>query len=427
MPRLDRLNKAFKDNSRIQEVLSFIYEDVLEFHRRAYKFFRRSGTLKSVGAFLMLIDLGWRIFFDATWTSFDSRFKGIIQRLEKHRDLLDKEAVSAQIVEAKAWREKMQYELDRQDIERTSAQFQNALSWLDSRDNQEDNLDRYLEHTTLDTCNWIVDKPKMESWLENDNEKHVLWLRGIPGAGKQIRPRELLLRPKKPLGKSTLAAYICQHIRTRAKHRLLFHFCTTVGVDQNYQSQMLKSLISQLLRLEQGLSIYVLQKYVYKGLTPSISQLKLLLQDMLLSSSSIRLIIDGLDEWDEKDQGKVLSSLFPIARTEASCICKVMLVSRETPTIERLLRKKPTIDLGKEQGSVNSSIRRFVEVSMIDVREKFEEHEEHLIDKIMCRIVEKAGGMFLWVKLIMDGLLEVHSMRELEIAVDDLPAGLKAM
>ena len=44
LPRLDRLATAFKDNYDFQQVLAGVYSDILLFHERAYKFFRRKGT-----------------------------------------------------------------------------------------------------------------------------------------------------------------------------------------------------------------------------------------------------------------------------------------------------------------------------------------------------------------------------------------------
>jgi hypothetical protein len=43
LPRFDRLSAAFERKPEFQLVLADVYVDILEFHRRAYKFFRRSG------------------------------------------------------------------------------------------------------------------------------------------------------------------------------------------------------------------------------------------------------------------------------------------------------------------------------------------------------------------------------------------------
>ena len=43
MPRFDKLTKAFKADPQFLQVMGHFYQDLLEFHRRAYKFFRRRG------------------------------------------------------------------------------------------------------------------------------------------------------------------------------------------------------------------------------------------------------------------------------------------------------------------------------------------------------------------------------------------------
>ena len=45
MPQFDRLESAFNDDPRFRMVLAMVYGDIVEFHRRAYKFFRRRGKL----------------------------------------------------------------------------------------------------------------------------------------------------------------------------------------------------------------------------------------------------------------------------------------------------------------------------------------------------------------------------------------------
>lgn len=45
MPRFDKLNAAFKDNDDLQQVMGLFYSDIMEFHGRAYKFFRQRGEL----------------------------------------------------------------------------------------------------------------------------------------------------------------------------------------------------------------------------------------------------------------------------------------------------------------------------------------------------------------------------------------------
>lgn len=48
LPRFDRLSEALKDRADFQDVLAVFYCDILEFHRRAYKFFRASSKYVSM-------------------------------------------------------------------------------------------------------------------------------------------------------------------------------------------------------------------------------------------------------------------------------------------------------------------------------------------------------------------------------------------
>ena len=48
MPRFDKLSAAFKDDGEFPQVMGLFYEDILEFHRRAYKFFRQRGEKRLI-------------------------------------------------------------------------------------------------------------------------------------------------------------------------------------------------------------------------------------------------------------------------------------------------------------------------------------------------------------------------------------------
>jgi hypothetical protein len=47
LPRFDRLGGALSHDHNFQVLLSLVYADILEFHRRAYKFVRRTCKLPS--------------------------------------------------------------------------------------------------------------------------------------------------------------------------------------------------------------------------------------------------------------------------------------------------------------------------------------------------------------------------------------------
>ncbi|KAL9612221.1 MAG: hypothetical protein Q9167_003170 [Letrouitia subvulpina] len=52
----------------------------------------------------------WKILFDSLWRTFDSRFRVILESMAKHRDLIDQEASTTDIVQARAFRQAQLFE-----------------------------------------------------------------------------------------------------------------------------------------------------------------------------------------------------------------------------------------------------------------------------------------------------------------------------
>jgi hypothetical protein len=121
----------------------------------------------------------WHIFFDSLWKDFGVRFLGILESLERHRDLVDQEASSIAIIEAKRWQVLQKDDIDRRESERRDRQLQDCISWLMVNDHiQEDDLERISQRRQVGTCEWILSSVHLRSWVENQNEEPVLWLKG---------------------------------------------------------------------------------------------------------------------------------------------------------------------------------------------------------------------------------------------------------
>ncbi|KAH7385941.1 hypothetical protein BKA66DRAFT_403042, partial [Pyrenochaeta sp. MPI-SDFR-AT-0127] len=115
LPRFDRLSNAFRDNPDFQQVLAVIYSDILEFHRQAYKFFRRSG---------------WKCFFKSSWGQFEAKFNYILDSLSRHASLIDREANAFLISETMQWRKEAREAAIKAEKERLITQLTAALTWL---------------------------------------------------------------------------------------------------------------------------------------------------------------------------------------------------------------------------------------------------------------------------------------------------------
>jgi len=128
--------------------------------------------------------LGWHVVFDSLWKDFDSRFSGILESLSRHRDLVDREASSINIAEARSARIRAEEDIMRREKERQAYRLQDSISWLAvSDDNLEDELDRLLRRRQPGTCKWFIDNPQISSWISDCKRDPIIWLKGIPGAG----------------------------------------------------------------------------------------------------------------------------------------------------------------------------------------------------------------------------------------------------
>jgi hypothetical protein len=140
----------------------------------------------------------WHLLFLSLWKDFGSRFKSIIESLEKQREFVDIEALSIDIVEAKESRKRAQEEiherkkryqefLDYNEKNTRISQLQYAVDWLSVNDSIQDNEYERISHRRHDaTCQWIAEEPSINVWMKDDTKAPLLWLNGKPGAGKGL-------------------------------------------------------------------------------------------------------------------------------------------------------------------------------------------------------------------------------------------------
>ena len=153
--------------------------------------------------------IAWKIVFESLWKTFDSRFQAILQSLRKHRDLIDQEASTIDIVEAKVWRSQQLEQirqwraerskaLETEERERLNVQIREAVVWFGAAQEQEDILARILRACDGTAGHWALQEPVIVSWLEQSRDNQFLWLHGKPGAGKSLFHR-LCIQPCWPI------------------------------------------------------------------------------------------------------------------------------------------------------------------------------------------------------------------------------------
>lgn len=389
LPRMDRLKSTFGDTAEFHQVLGLIYSDIIEFHQRAYKIFRRRA---------------WHVWFAFDWGLFERRFKGILSRLASHCDLLDKEAASLHFLDMKATRDKRIRDDEAFEQHRQNRMTQDVLTWLSAaEDNQADYLHGLADHRQLGTCNFILQDPQVSSWADSEVGPDVIWMTGIPGAGK-----------------SYLCSSIIQNLQTRHETSSVYYFCGQKSMERDSCALVLRTLLNQLLRQNLDLAPLIHEAYLMTGSNKSAPAVKRMLKEVLSEVKCTRIILDGVDECDETIQREILANLADVQKS-VGISCKILVSSRHEPLIKKSIPQKCHIAL---DGKTTESLNIYIRSRVSGLKSSFPDTGGLLWDTIEQKLMEKAKGMFLWVRLVITTLEQQICETDLEAAIEELPDGL---
>lgn len=198
------------------------------------------------------------------------------------------------------------------------------------------------------------------------------------------------------LGKSTLSATIIQFLLRDQQSTVLYYFCSYKSSDSYNSSHILRTLIAELLRDNNEMASYIFEEHITNGHAPSIPRLKQLLQTLLSAVPSTRIIIDGIDEIEDGHRSQVLGDVLGLATVQnPSNTCKILVSSQNIPSISRVMSQYPTLDLGKERRSIDTSIVSFIRYELSRVHGGFGqalEADRRVIQGVEQELIEKAEG-----------------------------------
>ncbi|KAI9803679.1 MAG: hypothetical protein M1833_000591 [Piccolia ochrophora] len=356
LPRCERLRAAFSDDVQFQDLLGQSYADVLEFHRRAYKIFRRRG---------------WSLLFDSLWRSFDSQFEKILLNLSRSRDLVESEALSRHIVEAKDARRAATERLEEIEKSRRTVQLREVLTWLGEDETaQENEFYRLCKIRYAATCDWASSETKVSSWFDERQGPQTLWVTGNPGSGKSV-----------------LCAYIIEQMEARHDSTVAYYIC-------NYHNpkgtcvRALRITMAQILRANQDLLPFVCETYIAKGKNPSEREMGKLLPSLLSSIHSCRIVIDGLDELHQEDGKDLLGSLVRCFSTSVPN-SKLLVVSRDVEHIRKTLAKEEQVQLHHH---TSLALRMYIKSRVDTLKEDFGGADSQCWNNIQQQLNAKAKG-----------------------------------
>jgi hypothetical protein len=312
---------------------------------------------------------------------------------------VDRDAMTINIVEAKEWRTRTIDETNKRQHDDLIRQQQAVIAWLKTTDSlQEDELDTQLGRCHANTCNWITQNGKLGAWMGRGPGKKILWLKGKPGAGKlpSSLPYFFLILTSWP-GKTVLCSRLIRFLKQDGHTIVLYYFCN------NYRSQesddlvhILRAFCAQLLQSRPDFVPYFYDQFLAKGLSPSTSTLIQALRPVMASINFVRMVVDGLDEWNTESVRKTVDSLVPLLSSGGQETSQRLLFSsRDVPQISKTLSKAEIISLNEEKLAINEAMRLYVHDRIGEIGYQFQSHvSSRVLESIENELVKKADGNY---------------------------------
>lgn len=121
----------------------------------------------------------------ATWTGFVKKITHLVSNLKEHKRLIESRATIMQLQETIAIRKRVEAGFSDELKAEQDRQRDEAKAWLSGFDNSGEQS-RYREARICPgSGEWLLNDNKFENWHSFDFcTTPLLWLTGIPGAGK---------------------------------------------------------------------------------------------------------------------------------------------------------------------------------------------------------------------------------------------------
>ncbi|RYC89265.1 hypothetical protein BFJ63_vAg7867 [Fusarium oxysporum f. sp. narcissi] len=299
----------------------------------------------------------------------------------------------------------------------SSSVHDNAISrWINPADLSVDH-NKAREACYSGTGQWLLNNPRYLTWKSQMNS--FLWLNGNSGTGKTI-----------------LSSTVIEDIRNSPLPQLrncavLYFYITFTDSQKQSLDAILRSLINQLYRsrAETRRPITSLHAKCGGGSSQAtIEQLKSTLRDMLSDGGEVFIVIDALDEYQNRStqRDELLNWIQSFCNEPVNT--HLLVTSRPEHDI------KTSIETWADSDSIiplrTDNVGRDISDYVRDVVTKstsFRRWHGHTStqDDIVNTLTEKADGVFRWVALQLERLKDCINKEEVKTTLDTLPTTLQ--
>jgi len=252
-----------------------------------------------------------------------------------------------------------------------------------------------IEDEHKGTFEWLWAHDEYKKWSKQ-NASRLLYIKGKPGSGK-----------------STITKYFSAHLLEReagAKSATVakFFYSYRDGELQRSHYNMLRSILYDILEQDEAF-FYHLFQMEYRSYLASLrnhdpgnvvdrhyQSLKRVLSSLHNHSHSqakrLYIIVDGVDESDERDRYDILDRLFQLCSETKYIIIKIFVASR--PVVD--------LDVHRSRGHAFILLEEETRSDISNYARSFLRHLNftELLAQAIDYIVKNAQGVFIWVKLV---------------------------
>ncbi|RHZ68337.1 hypothetical protein CDV55_105500 [Aspergillus turcosus] len=387
LPEFQEVTVLFSQNVRIYDVLVLFFKDILDFYQICLKFFTMPR---------------WKYFFEALWPRKKEHINLVKTHIERHALLMRNEVRLEHIREEHDARLRAFEHFKNAEKSDRLQQFYAIKADMGPM-TYDDKLNWYHSRVCEGTGTWLLQDDVVKDWLDvSRGSSRVLWLQGIPGAGKTFLAGGMVDK-----------AYTIGHTA--------FAFLSHAFSSSTSALSVLLSLLFQLASQHEDLQdvlCHSINDRIKSNVTVAVDALKAVLD----CAGHVFLIVDGLDEIDVIERGVLLEKLLHLSHECRET--RILISSRREDDIRDIL--KGSSEMIRVNGRNEESIQAFVDYQLKQIFQsrRFPPQIQDEIKRSLAPLASKAKGMFLYAKVVLSGIELIDDVAEICEDLGILPEDL---
>lgn len=230
-----------------------------------------------------------------------------------------------------------------------------------------------------------------------------------------------------------ICIFLSQELAKDAGTTVLYYFCSE---SPNTATSVLRGLLWQMLDKHPHLESHIEERFRPEIRGQKILAVEQTLWDIICELSSLVkdhkfcLLVDGLDECDEKSKRWLASKFMRLNRDPNCRNLSILVFSQDISGLKG--SECISLDPGRpgalnvDAVHVNADVKRFIRERVKTLSEQLSFHKD-LEDYIVRTLLKKSEGTFLWVGFVMDELIDQETSTDVKRVMSQMPNGLPAL